>query len=71
MSAYEALQTATLNAAKILKNEDAFGTVACGKTADLLLVQNNPLDDLNNLSKVQAVFLNGEQVSEKWMCNLQ
>lgn len=71
MSRYEAIQTATINAAKILKNEDRFGTVEPGKTADLLLLEENPLEDLHNIEKVKAVFLAGEEVSEHWMCNLQ
>lgn len=71
LSSYEALQTATVNAARILKNDDRFGTVECGKTADLVLLAKNPLDDLCNLETVERVFLAGELVSEKWMCNLQ
>lgn len=71
MSRYEALQTATINAARILKNDAAFGTVECGKVADLLLLEENPLEDLHNIEKVKAVFLGGEAVSEQWMCNLQ
>ena len=71
MSRYEAIQTATINAAKILKNEDRFGTVEPGKTADFLLLEENPLEDLHNIEKVKAVFLAGEEVSEHWMCNLQ
>ena len=71
MSRYEAIRTATINAARILKNEDRFGTVEWGKTADLLLLEENPLEDLRNIEKVKAVFLGGEMVSEAWMCNLQ
>ena len=71
MSRYEALQTATVNAAKILKNIDRFGTVESGKVADLVLLSGNPLDDLNNIESVERVFFEGEEVSEKWMCNLQ
>ena len=71
MTRYEALQTATINAAKILKNSDRFGTVECGKVADLVLLKDNPLDDLHNIESVDRVFLGGEEVSEAWMCNLQ
>ena len=71
MSRYEALQTATINAAKILHNETSFGTIECGKIADLVLVGKNPLDNLENLNDVEKVFLGGEEINEKWMCNLQ
>jgi len=71
LTPYEALQTATVNAAKILKNDARFGTVECGKVADLVLLGSNPLEDLKNITDVKQVFLGGEAVSESWMCNLQ
>jgi len=71
MSRCEALQTATINAAKILKNEADYGTIECGKIADFVILNKNPLDNLENLNNVEKVFLGGEEVSEKWMCNLQ
>ena len=70
LSTYEALQTATINAAKIVENE-MIGTVECGKIADLVLLDANPLDDLNNLRNVNTVIFDGEIVNESWMCNLQ
>jgi len=69
-TAYEALQCATRNAAIILDN-NRIGTVECGKTADLVLLDANPLEDLRNIRKVHTVFLDGEVVDEAWMCNLQ
>lgn len=71
LSNYEALLAATANAAKILGWEDRIGTLEEGKLADLLLVRENPLENLAHLSDVQAVFLGGERVSEAWMCKLQ
>ena len=56
----EALQTATLNAAKYLGMTDAFGTVETGKMADLVLLEANPLDDIRNTRKIAAVVLNGK-----------
>ena len=70
LSAYEAMQTATRNAALILKN-DSIGTIEVGKAADLVLLDGNPLEDLRNVERVDRVFLGGEEVSEAWMCNLQ
>ncbi len=69
-STYEALQTATSNAAKILQN-DTIGTIECGKVADLVLLDANPLENLRNLQKVNTVFFEGEMVNEAWMTNLQ
>lgn len=54
-----ALQTATLNPARYLGRDDDLGTVTEGKLADLVLLDANPLDDVGNLSRVRAVFVNG------------
>jgi Amidohydrolase family len=55
----EALQTATLNPAKFLGLTDSLGTVEKGKLADLVLLDANPLDDINNTRKIAAVIING------------
>lgn len=69
LSGYEALQTATRNAARILNN-DRIGTIEVGKQADLVLLRGDPLEDLRNVEQVDRVFFGGEAVSEGWMCNL-
>lgn len=55
----QALQTATLNAARYLGITDDFGTVELGKSADLVLLEANPLDDIHNTQKIAAVVVNG------------
>jgi imidazolonepropionase-like amidohydrolase len=55
----EALQTATLNPARYLGIADDFGTVELGKSADLVLLEANPLDDIHNTQKIAAVVVNG------------
>ena len=62
MSKMQAIQTATRNAAKILRMDDMIGTIEEGKTADLLLVKNNPLESLDALLEVERVFLSGNEV---------
>ena len=62
LSHYEALQAATVNAARILRNDDHFGTIECGKTADLVLLSADPLADLRNVEAVERVFLGGEEI---------
>jgi len=54
----QALQAATRNAAEFLGIEDT-GTVAPGKRADLVLLGADPLADIHNLSKIDAVILGG------------
>jgi imidazolonepropionase-like amidohydrolase len=55
----EALQTATSNPAKFLDAETSFGSVEPGKTADLVLLDANPLDDIHNTQKIVAVIASG------------
>jgi hypothetical protein len=54
-----ALRTATLNPARYLKLDDVLGSIEAGKIADLVLLTANPLDDVGNLRRVDAVVLNG------------
>ena len=55
----EALQTATRNPAVYLGVLQVRGTVEAGKVADLLLLNANPLDDIGNTTKIEAVILSG------------
>jgi hypothetical protein len=55
----QALQSATLNPAKLMKATDSLGTVAPGKLADLVLLDANPVADIRNVLKVRAVVANG------------
>ena len=57
MTPYEALKTATVNAAQAL-GLDA-GTIQAGKLADLVMVKGNPLEDVANAHKVRRVAFNG------------
>jgi imidazolonepropionase-like amidohydrolase len=59
LSPLEALRTATLNPAKLLRATDSLGTVASGKLADLLLLDANPLADITNTTTIRAVVANG------------
>ena len=63
MTPYEALRTATVNTAQLL-NLDA-GTIEPGKLADIVLVQGNPLDDIENANNVRQVIINGRMFSEQ------
>jgi imidazolonepropionase-like amidohydrolase len=55
----QALQTATLNPAKFMNRLADMGTVEQGKLADLVLLDANPLDDIDNTRKIRAVVLAG------------
>lgn len=55
----QALQTATVNPARYLGMENELGTVEKGKLADLALLDANPLADIHNAAKIDAVFADG------------
>ncbi len=58
----EALQAATRNPAKYLGRLDSLGTVEKGKIADLVLLDANPLADIGNTQKINAVVVNGKLI---------
>ena len=55
----EALETATSNPAKFLGREDA-GKLEPNCVADLVLLSANPLEDIRNTQKIDAVIANGK-----------
>lgn len=55
----EALQAATLNPARALRATDSLGTLQPGKLADLVLLTADPLIDVSNTERIDAVVLNG------------
>lgn len=60
-----ALQTATINPAKFLGREKELGTIEKGKLADLVLLDANPLTDIANTTKINAVVANGRLFDRK------
>ena len=59
MSAYEVVKSGTANVGQYFKDSDAFGTVAKGQRADLILVDANPLQDVDNIAKRSGVMVRG------------
>ena len=68
LSPYQALRCATANAGEFIGRlgieTDAFGTVTAGKRADLLIVDRNPLEDIDNAASVQGVVVRGHWYSK-------
>ena len=59
MTPLAALQTATVNPARYLGREMTLGTIASGKSADLVLLDANPLEDVANVRRIRAVITAG------------
>ncbi|MEC4720023.1 amidohydrolase family protein [Noviherbaspirillum sp. CPCC 100848] len=56
---HQALQTVTINAAKMSMVDKDLGTIEAGKLADLVMVRGNPLVDLKTAANVEYVMKNG------------
>jgi adenine deaminase len=66
LSAQEALQAGTVNAARTVGLEGQVGEVRPGMLADLLIVRENPLADIRSLQRrenIETVFVGGKQVA--------
>lgn len=59
LTPYQALRCATVEASRFLDESEVWGTVREGKRADLILLDCNPLADLQTLKDPEAVLLNG------------
>jgi imidazolonepropionase-like amidohydrolase len=53
------IQAATINAAQLLRHDKELGTVAAGKTADVVAVPGNPIDDISLMKRVSFVMKDG------------
>ncbi len=62
MTPMQALRAASINAAKVLNQEENIGSVSVGKSADLIAVKGNPLDNISLLEDVVFVMKDGEVV---------
>lgn len=58
----QAIQSATINPARLLGRADQLGSIASGKAADLIAVAGDPLADIDVLRRVQAVISSGTLV---------
>jgi imidazolonepropionase-like amidohydrolase len=61
MTPAQVLVAATRNSAEILGIDD-LGTVSPGKSADFVVLDANPLDDITNTRRIAKVFLRGHEV---------
>jgi len=67
MTPAQALQTATINAARLLNYDwvDRVGTLEKGKFADIVAVAGNPLDDISEMERVRFVMKGGYVVRDE------
>ena len=61
MTPMQVIVAATRNSAEFLRLNDT-GTLQAGKSADFIVLDANPLDDITNTRRISAVVLRGAAV---------
>ena len=61
MSPHEVIAASTGAAAEFLKMSDT-GTIEAGKSADFVVLEASPIEDITNTRRIESVYLRGEEV---------
>jgi imidazolonepropionase-like amidohydrolase len=64
MSPADVIVAATMNSAALMEMPDV-GTLAAGMSADFLVLDANPLDDITNTREISGVYLRGVEVDRR------
>jgi hypothetical protein len=59
----------TKYAAQLVQKQDSLGTIEAGKTADILVVDADPLQDVANLMKTNTVIFDGKVIDKAYHAN--
>ncbi|GAB3108418.1 amidohydrolase family protein [Aestuariicella hydrocarbonica] len=59
MSNSQVLTAATKTAAQMLDKEELFGTLEAGKAADILIINQNPLEEISHVRDFQSMVVRG------------
>lgn len=65
LPAADILRSATIVPAELFGLDDRLGSIEEGKTASLVLLRANPLEDIRNTEQIEAVFLRGHYFSRR------
>jgi len=60
MDPMSALQSATVETAKLLDEFDNIGSISAGKIADIIAISGNPITNINNMENVVFVMKDGQ-----------
>lgn len=65
ISNYDILKSGTANPAEFFNKVGEFGTVTEGAAAELILLDSNPLENINNAKKLNGVLIQGKWLSKQ------
>lgn len=71
MSNADVLRAATLSAAEFSNLENEMGSIEVGKVADLVLLENNPLEDIRHTRTIVGVMYNGHFFDQSKLAALE
>jgi len=60
MSNWKIIEASTINGAKVLGKQEDFGSVTKGKKANLILLNANPIENIENITTIHRVINQGE-----------
>ena len=58
------IKIATKNGAEALDIINQTGTIEPGKQADILILSSNPIEDIENVKKVESIISNGKVIKK-------
>lgn len=67
LTPYEVLYSATAAPGDYFESEDAFGRIAPGQRADLVVLRANPLEDIENTDEIEGVMVRGDWKSKQYI----
>ena len=65
LSPMQAIRAATINSAKVLGIDKKYGTLERGKAANFIVLTGDPLADIRNTRKIDAVWVCGHPVDRQ------
>jgi imidazolonepropionase-like amidohydrolase len=68
---YEILETVTVNPVRMLGVQHRLGTIEINKDAELLILNNNPLDNIEYAADIFAVLTKGRYIDREWIENIR
>ena len=69
ISNLKSLQNSAYNGSQFLKKDSDYGTVTAGKISDLVILNSNPLDDINNTRDIEFVIKGNDVFNPEIIAN--